>query len=63
MVLLHVINHPSRLHDIRFAKRVNGEGEVMLVGAEDKKVTIYALHADRSNPPTVIAHLIGHENR
>lgn len=27
----------SRQHDVKFCKRVNGEGEVLLVAAEDKK--------------------------
>ncbi|KAJ7233009.1 WD40-repeat-containing domain protein [Mycena rebaudengoi] len=38
MVLLHTINHPSRLQDVMFCKRVNGEGDVLLAGAEDKKL-------------------------
>ncbi|KAJ3550378.1 hypothetical protein NMY22_g519 [Coprinellus aureogranulatus] len=63
MELMHVVNHPSRLHDIRFSKRVNGEGEVMLVCAEDKKVSIYAIHADKAKEPTLIAQLVGHQNR
>ncbi|KAJ3513106.1 hypothetical protein NMY22_g15142 [Coprinellus aureogranulatus] len=63
MELVHIVNYASRLHDIRFSKRVNGEGEVMLVGAEDKKVSIYAIHVDKSKEPTLIAQLVGHQNR
>jgi len=63
MDLLHIINHPSRLHDIRFCKRVNGEGEVLLVSAEDKKLSVYDLPADREQAPKVCAQMVGHANR
>ena len=63
MVLLHTITHPSRIHDIKFCKRVTGDGEVLLVAAEDKKVSIYELPEDREKVPTIIAEMIGHENR
>ncbi|KAJ2936950.1 hypothetical protein H1R20_g131, partial [Candolleomyces eurysporus] len=63
MQLLHIINHTSRLHDIQFCKRVNGEGEVLFAAAEDKKLSIYAIHQDRSKEPTLFAQMVGHENR
>lgn len=63
MELLHTITHPSRIHDIRFTKRATGEGELLLVAAEDKKVTIYDVPANADQPPSVIAELVGHENR
>lgn len=63
MELLHTITHPSRIHDIRFTKRATGEGELLLVAAEDKKVTIYDVPAHADQPPSVIAELVGHENR
>ena len=63
MDLTHTIKHPSRLHDAKFCERVNGEGEVLLVGAEDNKVTIYDISKDREIAPKIIAHLVGHSNR
>lgn len=63
MALLHSITHTSRIHDVKFCKRVIGEGEVLLVAAEDKKVSIYDVPSDREKVPTIIAEMIGHENR
>ncbi|KAH9839727.1 WD40-repeat-containing domain protein [Rhodofomes roseus] len=63
MKLRHIIHHPSRLHDVKFCKRVNGEGEVLLVAAEDKKVSIYDLPSDPETTPSIIAEMIGHSNR
>ncbi|KAJ7580230.1 WD40-repeat-containing domain protein [Mycena floridula] len=63
MTLLHAIRHPSRIHDICFCKRINGEGDVLLVAAEDKKVSIYTLSTEVEKPPTIVGELIGHENR
>jgi protein MAK11 len=60
---LHTINHPSRLHDVRFCKRVVGTGEVLLVAAEDKKLSIYDISNDPEKIPAVIAIMIGHSNR
>ncbi|KAG2141956.1 WD40-repeat-containing domain protein [Suillus clintonianus] len=63
MVLRHTITHPSRIHTIRFSKRVNGAGELLLVGAEDKKLSIYDIPDDPEKMPTVIAVMTGHSNR
>jgi protein MAK11 len=63
MKLIHTITHPSRIHDILFAKRVMGEGELLLVAAEDKKVTIYDISSDPDCPPSIISEMMGHENR
>ncbi|RPD64504.1 WD40 repeat-like protein [Lentinus tigrinus ALCF2SS1-7] len=63
MELLHTITHPSRVHDIKFCKRVVGSGELLLVGAEDKKLTVYDIPSDRTKPPIVIAEMVGHDNR
>ncbi|KAG2061657.1 WD40 repeat-like protein [Suillus hirtellus] len=63
MVLRHTITHPSRIHTIRFSKRVNGSGELLLVGAEDKKLSIYDIPDDPEKMPTVIAEMTGHSNR
>ncbi|KAI0714190.1 WD40-repeat-containing domain protein [Cerioporus squamosus] len=60
---LHTITHPSRLHDIKFCKREVGSGELLLAGAEDKKLTAYDIPADRTKPPTVVAEMVGHTNR
>lgn len=60
---LHTIKHSSRLHDVRFCKRVVGEGEVLLVAAEDKKLSIYDMFDDAEKVPTIIAVMIGHSNR
>ena len=63
MALLHTITHPSRLHDIKFCKHVEGDGELLLAGAEDKKLSVYDVPKDRTKPPTVIAEMVGHTNR
>lgn len=63
MTLIHTLQHPSRIHDLKFTKRVEGTGELLLVAAEDKKVAIYLVPADRTEAPKIIAHLVGHENR
>lgn len=60
---LHTINHPSRLHDVRFCKRVVGVGEVLLVAAEDKKLSIYDMFDEPEKAPTIIAVMVGHSNR
>ena len=61
MQLLHNITHPSRLHDLKFCQRINGEGEVLLAAAEDKKVSIYDVGNGES--PRVVGEMVGHENR
>ncbi|KAH0836807.1 WD40-repeat-containing domain protein [Lanmaoa asiatica] len=63
MALRHTITHPSRIHSLRFCKRVYGDGELLLVAAEDKKVSIYQVSEDPQSPPTIIAEMIGHLNR
>jgi protein MAK11 len=62
MSLLHTINHPSRLHDIKFCKPVQREGEVLFAAAEDKKVSVYDL-LSKGAKPNLIAQIVGHENR
>lgn len=63
MVLRHTITHPSRVHTVQFSRRVNDSGDLLLVGAEDKKLTIYDIPDDPDKMPTVIAEMIGHSNR
>ncbi|KAH7890993.1 WD40-repeat-containing domain protein [Phlebopus sp. FC_14] len=63
MVLQHTVTHPSRIQSVRFCKRVNGEGELLLVAAEDKKVSVYEVLKDPEQLPKIIAEMIGHLNR
>ncbi|KAL1737816.1 WD40-repeat-containing domain protein, partial [Schizophyllum fasciatum] len=63
MTLLHTIHHPARIHDVHFCARVHGVGELLLVGAEDKAVTVYAISADPETRPTIVARMVGHANR
>ncbi|KAF8630537.1 hypothetical protein AX15_002858 [Amanita polypyramis BW_CC] len=63
MNLLHTISHSSRLHDVKFSSRATGQGEILLAGAEDKKLSIYAISPDPTAPPRIIAELLGHERR
>ncbi|KAI0642016.1 WD40 repeat-like protein [Trametes meyenii] len=63
MELLHSITHPSRLNDIRFCKRTDGEGELLLAGGEDKKLSVYDVPKDHTKVPSIIANMIGHTNR
>ncbi|KIK63233.1 hypothetical protein GYMLUDRAFT_41562 [Collybiopsis luxurians FD-317 M1] len=74
MSLLYSISHPSRLHDIRFCKPIaSDERELLLVAAEDKKVSVYSSLPGRHHPtagrdtegaePKLVAVMVGHENR
>ncbi|KAI0675592.1 WD40 repeat-like protein [Trametes maxima] len=63
MELLHSISHPSRLNDIKFCKRTNGEGELLLAGGEDKKLSVYDVPQDHTKMPTIVADMVGHTNR
>ena len=79
MSLVHSISHPSRLHDIRFCKPIaSHEREILLVAAEDKKVSVYTSLPGRHHPtagyesegadeagagPKLVAVMVGHENR
>lgn len=63
MVLLHAIRHPSRLHDVKFCNRIDGNGEVLLVGAEDRKVSVYEISSDQDKVSKIIAEFVGHGNR
>jgi protein MAK11 len=63
LALLHTLEHASRIHDVKFAQRVDGEGEVVLVAAEDKKTTVYEVNPDSGTFLRAIAYLVGHGNR
>lgn len=63
MTLLHILRHPSRIHDVKFSKRVNGDEDILLIAAEDKKLSVYSIPANREETPTIIAEMTGHTNR
>ncbi|KAF9269228.1 WD40 repeat-like protein [Marasmius fiardii PR-910] len=63
MTLIHTTTHPSRLHDGKFSLRADGKSEVMLIGAEDKTVSIYDVPKDQEHPPKIIGRMVGHSNR
>ncbi|KAJ8079558.1 Protein mak11 [Marasmius tenuissimus] len=63
MTLTHTTNHPSRLHDAKFTLCADGKTEVLLIGAEDKNVSIYDVPTDQDHPPQIIGKMVGHSNR
>jgi protein MAK11 len=63
MTLLHTINHPSRLHDVKFYQPLNSTDEFLLVAAEDKKTTVYKFLEGLQEPPKIVAEMVGHLNR
>lgn len=63
LAILHTLEHTARIHDVKFAKRVDGTGEVLLVAAEDKTTTVYEVHPDASILLRPTARLVGHGNR
>ena len=65
MALLHTFPHGSRIHDFRFCTRRDGR-ELLLVAAEDKRVSVYLLDQDELpslSPWPIVATLVGHQNR
>jgi protein MAK11 len=60
---VHTLEHSSRIHDVKFAQRVDGQGEVVLVAAEDKRTTVYEVSSDSGAFVRAIAYLVGHGNR
>lgn len=61
MDMLCTIIHASRIHDVKFCSRVAGEGEFLLVAAEDHKLSVYDI--PESGAPKIIAEMVGHTNR
>ena len=59
---LYSITHPSRIHDIKFCNTIDKQSEVLLVGAEDCKVSVYGI-SKSSQPPFIVAEMVGHTNR
>lgn len=62
MALLYAFTHPKRVQDVRFHRTITGK-ELLLVAAEDKKVTIYSTNSSDSTSLPIVAEAIGHENR
>ncbi|KAI0295403.1 WD40-repeat-containing domain protein [Multifurca ochricompacta] len=62
LATLYTLEHTSRIHDVKFAKKVDGS-EIVLVAAEDKKTTVYEVIVDTGTLLRPTAHLIGHGNR
>ncbi|KAF8489911.1 WD40-repeat-containing domain protein [Russula emetica] len=63
LAALYTLEHASRIHDVKFVQRVDGEGEVLLVAAEDKKTTVYEVHPNIHTIMHPVAYLVGHKNR
>lgn len=65
MTLLYTITHSSRVQDVKFFLPDGNKGktELLMVAAEDKKVTVYYLPKVGETETQVIAQLIGHNNR
>ncbi|KAG7094140.1 hypothetical protein E1B28_007752 [Marasmius oreades] len=63
MTLVHTTAHPSRLHDAKFSLLTDGKTEVLLIGAEDKMVSIYDVPSDPEHPLKIIGRMVGHTNR
>lgn len=63
LALLHTVTHSSRIHDVRFVKHPTKDEQLLLVAAEDKKLSIYSVSADETIPPHIIAEMVGHSNR
>lgn len=61
--VLHTLEHGSRIHDVKFVRRVGGGGDVLLVAAEDKMTTGYEVSPNTDVIPRPITRLIGHGNR
>ena len=63
LAALYTLVHASRIHDVKLVQTVDGEGEVLLVAAEDKKTTVYKVHTDMHIIMNPVAYLVGHKNR
>jgi protein MAK11 len=63
LAILHTLEHSARIHDVKFAQKVDGSGEVVFVAAEDRTTTVYGVHPDSSTLLRPTARLVGHGNR
>ena len=51
------------MQDVKFVQHPGTKEDILLVGAEDKKLSIYSVPSGTSETPYVIAEMIGHTNR
>ncbi|KAF9779283.1 WD40 repeat-like protein [Thelephora terrestris] len=63
LALLHTITHPSRIHDVKFVRHPKTDDDILLVGAEDKRLSVYCVPPEASETPYVFAEMVGHTNR
>ncbi|KAG8959750.1 hypothetical protein FRC03_007526 [Tulasnella sp. 419] len=65
MALLCQIHHPSRIQDVQFFSRPDSTLELLLVAAEDKKVSVYEADSAEEEEAhyRIIAEFVGHSNR
>jgi len=61
--VLHTLEHRSRIHDVKFVRRVDDGGEVLLVVPEDKRTTVYGVPPNSDIILCPVAHLVGHGSR
>jgi hypothetical protein len=60
---VRIINHKTRLHDIRFIQLAN-DRECLLVAAEDKSIAVYDLEGSEvADESAIWAKFVGHANR
>jgi protein MAK11 len=63
LAILHTLEHSARIHDVKFAQKVDGSGEVVFIAAEDRTTTVYGVYPDSSTLLRPTARLVGHGNR
>lgn len=51
------------MQDVKFVQHPGTKEEILLVGAEDKKLSVYFVPSETSETPYVIAEMVGHMNR
>jgi protein MAK11 len=49
LAILHTLEHSARIHDVKFAQKVDGSGEVIFIAAEDRTTTVYGVHPPPSS--------------
>lgn len=60
---MHTVTHPSRIQDVKFVQHPETKDDLLLVGAEDKTLSVYFVPSDASETPYVVAEMTGHTNR
>jgi protein MAK11 len=61
--IIYTIKHQSRLNEAMFCRCIGRDSDVLLIGGEDKVVSIYNVPTGPEASPKVIATLVGHTNR